>query len=189
MGSNYYQSPDSLKLGNGYAISCHTCWSYDYLCMLGLKLFHMNKRYILHCRNICMVVECTNASSRMEFHLKCAYNNCRCPTAKLSRRQHKDYMPYWWKCWALREPVISLQWRHNEHDGVSNHQRHDCLLNRLFRRRSRKIPKLRVIGLCAGNSPVNFLRKGPVTRKMFLFDDVIMMKRDIMKCHPRNFFY
>ena len=27
----------------------------------------------------------------------------------------------------------SLQWRHNEHDGVSNHQPHDCLLNRLFK--------------------------------------------------------
>ena len=28
-----------------------------------------------------------------------------------------------------------------------------CLLNRLFRRRSKKISKLRVTGLCAGNSP------------------------------------
>ena len=49
---------------------------------------------------------------------------------------------------------ISLQWRHNECDGVSNHQPHDCLLNHLFRRRSKKAPKLRVTGLCAGNSPV-----------------------------------
>ena len=48
----------------------------------------------------------------------------------------------------------SLQWCHNEHDGVSNHQPHDCLLNRLFRRRSKKTSKLRVTGLCAGNSPV-----------------------------------
>ena len=47
-----------------------------------------------------------------------------------------------------------LQWRHNERDGVSNHQHHDCLLNRLFRRRSKKTLKLRVTGLCAGNSPV-----------------------------------
>ena len=29
---------------------------------------------------------------------------------------------------------------------VSNHLRHDCLLNRLFRRRSKKTSKLRVIG-------------------------------------------
>ena len=46
-----------------------------------------------------------------------------------------------------------LQWRHNEHDGVSNHQPHDCLLNRLFRRRSKKTSNLRDTGLCAGNSP------------------------------------
>ena len=26
----------------------------------------------------------------------------------------------------------SLHWRHNGHDSVSNHQPHDCLLNRLF---------------------------------------------------------
>ena len=46
-----------------------------------------------------------------------------------------------------------LLWRHNDHDGVSNHQPHGCLLNRLFRRRSKKISKLRVTGLCVGNSP------------------------------------
>ena len=45
-------------------------------------------------------------------------------------------------------------WRHNERDGVSNHQPHDCLLNRLFRRRSKKTSKLRVTGLCEENSPV-----------------------------------
>ena len=48
----------------------------------------------------------------------------------------------------------SLQWRHNGHEGVSNDQPHDCLLKRLFRRRSKKTSKLRVTGLCAGNSPV-----------------------------------
>ena len=46
-----------------------------------------------------------------------------------------------------------LRWRHNGHDSVSNHQPHDCLLNRLFRRRSKKTSKLRVTGLCVGNSP------------------------------------
>ena len=38
--------------------------------------------------------------------------------------------------------------------GVLNHQPHDCLLNRFFRRGSKKTSKLRVTGLCAGNSPV-----------------------------------
>ena len=53
----------------------------------------------------------------------------------------------WWRY------IISLQWRHNGRDSVSNHQPHDCLLNRLFRRRSKKTSKLRVTGLCVGNSP------------------------------------
>ena len=72
---------------------------------------------------------------------------------------------------------ITLQWRHNDHDSVSNHQPHGCLLNRLFRRRSKKTSKLRVTGLCVGNSPrpVNSPHKGPVTRKMLPFDDVIMI--------------
>ena len=48
--------------------------------------------------------------------------------------------------------AISLQWRHNGRDSISNHQPHDCLLNRLFRRRSQKTSKLRTTGLCAGNS-------------------------------------
>ena len=50
--------------------------------------------------------------------------------------------------------VNALLWRHNERDSVSNHQRLYCLLNRLFRRRSKITSKLRVTGLCAGNSPV-----------------------------------
>ena len=49
---------------------------------------------------------------------------------------------------------VTLQRRHNEHDGVSNHQPHDCLLNHLFRPRSKKTSKLRVTSLCAENSPV-----------------------------------
>ena len=69
----------------------------------------------------------------------------------------------------------SLPWRHNGRDGVSNHQPHDYFY-RLFRRRSKKTSKLRVTGLCAGNSPVTgeFPDKWPVTQKMFPFDDVIM---------------
>ena len=49
---------------------------------------------------------------------------------------------------------FSLQWRHNGRHGVSNHQLHDCLLNRLPRRRSKEASKVRVTGLCAGNSTV-----------------------------------
>ena len=47
-------------------------------------------------------------------------------------------------------PSGALRWRHNGCDSISNHQPHDCLLNRLFRRRSMKTSKLRVTDLCAG---------------------------------------
>ena len=51
-------------------------------------------------------------------------------------------------------PIASLplQWRHSGRDGVSNHQPHDCLLNRLFMCRSKKTSKLHVTSLCEGNS-------------------------------------
>ena len=47
-----------------------------------------------------------------------------------------------WKRWHFRFSNMPLQWRHNERDGVPNHQR----------RRSNI--KLRVTRLCAGYSPV-----------------------------------
>ena len=50
--------------------------------------------------------------------------------------------------------IVPLQCRHNGRDGVSNHQPHDCLLNRSFRHKSKKTSKLRVTGRCEGNSPV-----------------------------------
>ena len=66
-----------------------------------------------------------------------------------------------WVSWALpwaqlyvTDKWIPLQRRHYGHYGVSNHQPHDCLLNRLFRRRKKITSRLRVTGFCAGNSPV-----------------------------------
>ena len=56
------------------------------------------------------------------------------------------------KVWpTMLYEFLSLRWRHNEHDSISNHQPYDCLLNGLFRRRSKKTSKLRVTGLCMGN--------------------------------------
>ena len=72
-------------------------------------------------------------------------------------------------CWKCNKPFLNLesrirhcvcwgptplQWRHNGRNGVSNHQPHDCLLNRLFKRRSKKTSKLRVTVLCEGNPSV-----------------------------------
>ena len=48
---------------------------------------------------------------------------------------------------------MPLQWRHNERDSVSTRKPHHCLFNCLFGRKSKKTSKLRVTGLCAGNSP------------------------------------
>ena len=78
--------------------------------------------------------------------------------------EHGHSMPCRWGT-----VFCTLRWRHNEHDSVSNHQPRDCLLNGLFRRISKKTSKLRVTGLCMGNSPgpVNSPHKGPVTRKCF----------------------
>ena len=57
--------------------------------------------------------------------------------------------------WLYPNPggCLSLQWRHNGRDSVSNYQPHDCSLNRLYRRRWKETSKLCVTGLCAGNSP------------------------------------
>ena len=53
-----------------------------------------------------------------------------------------------------RSPAFTtLQWRHDEGDGISNHQPSDCLLNRLFKAQIKE-NITRVTGLCEGNSPV-----------------------------------
>ena len=67
----------------------------------------------------------------------------------------------------------TLQWRHNEHDGLSNR----LFARPLFRCESKKATKFRVTGLVKGihRWPVNSPHKGQVTRKMFPLDDVIVM--------------
>ena len=57
-------------------------------------------------------------------------------------------------CSIRNHIVITLRGRHNGCDDISNLQPRDCLLSRLIRRRSKKTSKLRVSGLCAGNSQV-----------------------------------
>ena len=65
-----------------------------------------------------------------------------------------------WTCFHLSKvlykhcSIHSLQWCHNERDGFSDYRHLYCLLNRLFRRGSKKASKLRVTGLCEGNHPV-----------------------------------
>ena len=70
----------------------------------------------------------------------------------------------------------SLHWRHNGQDGVPNHQPHNCLLNRLFWRGSKKTSKLRVTGLSEWNSHVTdeFPAQMASNAENFQFDDVII---------------
>ena len=85
--------------------------------------------------------------------------------------------------------TIPLQWRHNGHDNVSNHKAHGCLLNHLFRRRSKKTSKLRVIGIYAGNSPGTgeFPAQMASNAENFPFDDVIMRLHDQNEiCNDRS---
>ena len=67
------------------------------------------------------------------------------------------YHCHWSLLWIHDPPYLgnrgSLQWRRNGRDGVSNHQPHDCLLNRLFKAQIKETSKLRVTCLCEGNSP------------------------------------
>ena len=66
-----------------------------------------------------------------------------------SDRFKPPQISYW-----LEKKYVVLQWRHIWRYGVSKHQPHVFLFNRLLRRRSKKISKLRVTGLCERNSPV-----------------------------------
>ena len=61
---------------------------------------------------------------------------------------------------------FTLLWRHNGCDGVSNHQPHDCLLNHLFRRRSKKHQSSASLAFLWGfhRSPVNSPHKRPVNQ-------------------------
>ena len=70
-----------------------------------------------------------------------------CPSRKVLKSRHLQSLTP--RRYIHKSPC-PLQWRQNGHNSVSTHQPHDCLLNRLFRRRSKKTSKLRVTGLCAG---------------------------------------
>ena len=100
---------------------------------------------------------------------------------------HKNRYIYWytdmlmpyccirWNSISMQSSTLALlyfirmvsQWCHNGRDGVSNHGRLQCLLTSWFWRRSKK--------------PVNYLRKRPVTRKMFPCHDVSMSHNSCLK--------
>ena len=128
-----------------------------------LVLINKRRHIVSSCRQIrpCSLwyQTCQIMSTPCLWHIACAYN-----LVQFSHRCRVGNM------------CVALRWRHNERDGVSNHQPQDCLLNRLSGPRSKKTSKPRVTGLCAGihRGPVNSPHKWPVTRKLFPFGDVIM---------------
>ena len=96
------------------------------------------------------------------------------------------YQQPWLTMYGKRVFVMPLQWRHNGCDSVSNHQSHDCLFNRLFRRRSKKTSKLHVTGLCEGDSPGTgeFPAQMASNAENVSFDDVILHEIDFSyRCH------
>ena len=76
---------------------------------------------------------------------------------------------------------ISLQWRHNERDCVSNHQLtivYSTVSGTDQRNISASLAIVLEIHLCPVNSP----HKDPVARQMFPFDDVIMILQNASVC-------
>ena len=65
------------------------------------------------------------------------------------------------------------QWRHNERSGVLNHQRLDCLLNRFFQAQIKENIKALHFWSLWGEFTGD-RHKGPATRELPPFDDVIM---------------
>ena len=77
--------------------------------------------------------------------------------------------------YAIPNLLLTLEWRHNGVDSISNHQPHDCLLNHsdADQRKHQSSASLAFVrGIHRG--PVNSPHKWPVTGKMFPFDGVIM---------------
>ena len=83
-----------------------------------------------------------------------------------------SYFVHLWEWWGESgidgggRGSLKASWRHNVRDDVSNHHGLDCLLDRLFRRRSKKASLAFVKGI--HRWPVISRHEGPVTRKMFV---------------------
>ena len=94
----------------------------------------------------------------------------------MARRQANDKPspePVIVVCWHMYF-TWPLQWRHNERDGVSDRRLLGCLLSCLFRRRSKKTSMSLAFVRGIHRWPVDSPHKGPVTRKIIPFDDIVM---------------
>ena len=81
-----------------------------------------------------LLIDCTASISWVYFHITDLKRPTHCLSeyvltttinqSMVSIYSKGNYLSHW----------LALQWRHNDHDCVSNHQPRGCLLNRLFRR-------------------------------------------------------
>ena len=113
-------------------------------CEIFYKIAHINMHFTPHFTlNISLCNFIPKFIFYMKFHMKYIGNFIR-----TRLRVHRTFVS------VPLGPVQactfenSLQWCHNGHDGVSNHQLLLCLLVRLFWRRSTKTSKLCSTGFC-----------------------------------------
>ena len=129
-----------------------------YVVMFMSRIINVNKikvRYnrAVFVRLLNMIVasnECHNVWNYLQ--LGSLFNNLFGSASKISSKHHIASVESMQKSHLFNQ-LYPLRWRHNDGDSVSNHQPHDCLLSCLFGRTSKKTSKLRVTGLCVGNSP------------------------------------
>ena len=119
------------------------CSHKTYICHISFltqsRICHMSWKNSYICINIYVLHICTDIITQTEPSLTKAWG--------VVYKQHNTAE-------GMAPTFTKLEWRHNERDGILNHQPYECLLNHLFRHRSKKTSNLRVTGLCAGNSPM-----------------------------------
>ena len=79
--------------------------------------------------------------------------------------------------WSVLLLLYSLQWRHNDHRGVSNHLNSTVCSTVFFKLTSKKTSNPALLYFTeesTANQWIPLAHKGPATRKTFPWDDVIM---------------
>ena len=130
--------------------------------------------------DLCQTIATIFAYDMYDTRDLCCQGMCKICSDDLTMKYDKVKFTSLWKC--------ALQWHHNECDGISNHQRLDCLLNRLFSRRLKKPSNVRVTGFCEGNSAVagEFAAQRASNAEDVPFDDVIMEWKSSDEMGPQD---
>ena len=102
----------------------------------------MRQRVIFN-GNISILIAITNNTSVISTVISTPFSVVVCQVCQVNHNLFSLRLMYFFNS-------NTLQWRHKDHDSVSNHQSLDCLLNCLFRQRSNKSSKLSVTGLGEG---------------------------------------